>query len=166
MEVAELSTPSQIERSPLSNRAVTPLKSSTYPNNEPNSEPNSKDSLSCKPDCLKVLVKMNELLGAKYKPSAKTHIQNISARLTDGHSVEDLILVVEHKHKEWGNDPKMAQYLRPSTLFQLGKFQGYLTAAKTTPTGQHRNINEIGNDFSAPEGFTQMQFDNQGNLIS
>jgi len=32
-------------------------------------------------------------------------------------------------------------------------------------TGQHRNINDIGTDFSPPPGFTPMKFDNDGNVI-
>lgn len=84
-------------------------------------------------DAKKVIQAMNEILGTKYKHTTKSHIQNINARLSDGHSIDDLLVVVKSKFNEWAKDPKMAQYLRPQTLFQAGKFDGYLMAAKTQP---------------------------------
>lgn len=84
-------------------------------------------------DAKKALSEMNSILGSKYKHSTKSHMQNIQARLNEGHSVNDLISVVRSKFNEWGQDPKMAQYLRPQTLFQAGKFNGYLIAANTQP---------------------------------
>ena len=75
---------------------------------------------------------LNSMTGSKYKASTKSHAGNISGRLNDGHSVDDLMAVVRFKVVEWLHDQKMAQYLRPETLFQAGKFNGYLTAAKAT----------------------------------
>ena len=90
------------------------------------------DLLSSKRDSVTVLKYLNDSLGTKYKETTKAHIANISARLDEGHSTEDLKSVVNSKKSEWGNDPNMAQYLRPQTLFG-NKFQGYLVAAKTPP---------------------------------
>ena len=73
---------------------------------------------------------LNSLTGARYKASAKANTANISARLKDGHSLDDLLAVVRFKCAEWLHDPKMSQYLRPGTLFQPGKFDGYLTATR------------------------------------
>ena len=115
--------------------------------------PDTKDLMSDNSDAVFIIEYMNGVLGTKYKSNTASHIQNVNARLKDGHSINDLKLVVDFKFKDWGGDPKMSGYLRPQTLFQTGKFQGYLTAAKTTPSGQHRNINEISKDFSAPAGF-------------
>jgi len=75
---------------------------------------------------------LNSMTGSKYKASTASHAKNISGRLGEGHSVDDLMAVVRFKCQEWLHDPKMAQYLRPETLFQAGKFNGYLTAAKAT----------------------------------
>lgn len=101
-----------------------------------------KDIMSdCSDDVKSVVDQMNSILNSKYKPSTKSHAQNINARLQDGHSVSDLILVVKHKYQEWKDDPKMAQYLRPQTLFQAGKFDGYLMAAKTKPVAKQSVFN-------------------------
>ena len=95
-----------------------------------------KDPMS-KPSVIDDMVKqvidlLNSMTGSKYKAGTKSHAGNISRRLNDGHSVDDLMAVVRFKVQEWLHDPKMAQYLRPETLFQAGKFNGYLTAAKAT----------------------------------
>lgn len=98
--------------------------------------PSVKDPMS-KPSVIDDRVKqvidlLNSMTGSRYKASTKSHAGNISGRLSDGHSVDDLMAVVRFKVGEWLHDPKMAQYLRPETLFQAGKFNGYLTAAKET----------------------------------
>ena len=111
-----------------------------------------KDLLSGKPDSILVLEYLNYSLSTKYKTTTKSHIENINARLADGHSVEDLKSVVDSKKIEWGKDPAMAQYLRPQTLFG-NKFQGYLIAAKTAPK-QPRDLNQITGGFEQkPEGW-------------
>lgn len=89
-----------------------------------------------------VIEHLNAITGSKYKASTKSHASNISGRLNEGHSVEDLMAVVRFKCQEWLHDPKMAQYLRPETLFQAGKFNGYLTAAKATQ-GPLAGLSEI-----------------------
>ena len=60
---------------------------------------------------------LNSMTGSKYKASTKSHAGNISGRLNDGHSVDDLMAVVRFKVGEWLHDPKMAQYLRLEILF-------------------------------------------------
>ncbi len=45
--------------------------------------------------------------------------------MRDGFSVDDIKSVIEHKVGEWKDDPKMSEYLRPSTLFG-NKFESYL----------------------------------------
>ena len=87
-----------------------------------------------------VLEYMNGVLDTKYKKSTKAHIENINARLNDGHTVEELKRVIDFKNAQWANDPKMATYLRPQTLFQAGKFQGYLTAANVKPKSNGHNL--------------------------
>lgn len=81
---------------------------------------------------------LNDLTGAKYKASTKSHAENIRGRLDDGHSVDDLKMVVRHKCSEWLSDKSMSQYLRPSTLFQAGKFNGYLIASRAAGLGQQQ----------------------------
>jgi uncharacterized phage protein (TIGR02220 family) len=129
-------TPAEVAPPPPQILHHTPAEVADDPNNEPNNiDPViEKHSLPSKLDdrVKQVIDLLNSMTGSKYKASTKSHASNISGRLNDGHSVDDLMAVVRFKVGEWLHDPKMAQYLRPETLFQAGKFNGYLTAAKAT----------------------------------
>ena len=61
---------------------------------------------------------------------AKSTLQNINARLAEGYSVADLQLVIDFKREHWSANLKMAEYLRPMTLFAPQKFAGYLAGAQ------------------------------------
>lgn len=73
---------------------------------------------------------LNEKLGTSYKPTTESTRKLINARLKEGFTLEDFKAVIDAKYAQWGNDPKMAEYLRPSTLFGT-KFEGYLNSAAT-----------------------------------
>lgn len=84
---------------------------------------------------------LNLITGSRYQP-AKSSLQNIRARLRDGHTLEELQLVIEYKQVHWGDSPKMAEYLRPATLFQPDKFEGYLlSATKWAKSGRPACVN-------------------------
>ena len=74
-----------------------------------------------------VLHDLNTRLNLKKGFSCKTanNSSKIIARLNEGYKLEDFILVNEKKCKQWIDDPEMAQYLRPETLYS-NKFEGYL----------------------------------------
>ena len=75
-----------------------------------------------------VLTHLNEKLGTRYRitgPGAKF----IHARLADGFTVEECKRVVDNKILQWRGDPKMAQYLRPETLFRPLKWESYVNEA-------------------------------------
>ncbi|EOL8988438.1 conserved phage C-terminal domain-containing protein [Cronobacter dublinensis] len=74
-----------------------------------------------------VLKHLNLVTGARYQNS-KSSLENIRARLREGHSVDDLKLVVDYKHEHW-HDTEMYDYMRPQTLFVPGKLEGYLLCA-------------------------------------
>lgn len=93
-------------------------------------------------DAKQVINMMNLILGTKYSDKTKSHIENINARLKEGNSIDDLIMVVQAKKIEWGNDQKFSQYLRPQTLFQASKFNGYLIAAKNASVNGYSKPND------------------------
>jgi uncharacterized phage protein (TIGR02220 family) len=68
---------------------------------------------------------LNERTGSHYKYSSSS-MKVIFARLHDNFTVEDCITVIDKKSDEWLDNPEMAQYLRPETLFRPSKFEGYL----------------------------------------
>lgn len=61
----------------------------------------------------------------KYKYTTKKTQILINARLKEHFTLEDFKIVIDNKTKEWLNDKKMCQYLRPETLFGT-KFESYL----------------------------------------
>jgi len=75
-----------------------------------------------------VLTYLNQQTGSRYQVS-KTSLENIRARLGEGFRAEELKLVVDYTNEKWSADLKMAEYLRPTTLFLPSKFPGYLQAA-------------------------------------
>ena len=88
--------------------------------------------------CEQVIAHLNQTAGKRFKNTATNH-KFISARLKDGHTLDDLITVIDRKTAEWIDDGRMNQYLRPATLFNAEKFEGYLNAqAGLAVQSQHR----------------------------
>ena len=130
-----------------------PSKADNKNDSDSDSDSKNKEILSASADAISVLTYMNDVCGTRYKQSTKSHIENINARLSEGHSVEDCKAVIDSKFKEWGSDQRMVGYLRPQTLFGTGKFQGYLMAAKSKGQSIGSGVNAIGTNFDAPEGW-------------
>lgn len=75
-----------------------------------------------------VLSHLNQTTGSRYQV-CKSSLENIRGRLTEGFTPDELTLVVDYSVEKWGDDLKMAEYLRPTTLFLPSKFPGYLQSA-------------------------------------
>lgn len=76
-------------------------------------------------DVLDIVFYLNQIAGTNYKPTSKKTQTLIKARLKEGYTLTDFKTVIEKKCSKWQRDPKMAQYLRPETLFG-SKFESYL----------------------------------------
>jgi uncharacterized phage protein (TIGR02220 family) len=70
------------------------------------------------------------------KPHHKPLVALIQQKITTKTLPESLTVlqqeaecIIEYLHKQWGNDEKMKQYLRPSTVFQRDKWQERLDLA-------------------------------------
>ena len=71
---------------------------------------------------------LNRQTGKKYSVKTKKTAQLIHKLLDNGFTVEDFERVIDIKCKQWLNNEKMNQYLRPRTLFSE-KFEDYLNEA-------------------------------------
>lgn len=78
-------------------------------------------------EAIEILKHLNQLTGAKYT-TIKTNLQNIRARLTDGHDKDSLMLVVDYLVSRWLGT-EWAKFLNPETMFRPTKFDGNLLAA-------------------------------------
>lgn len=92
--------------------------------------PNNKEyNKSFNNDIDNIICRLNEKSGKNYRATNKATQEHIRARLTEGYTVEDFYTVIDKKCEEWLGTP-MEQYLRPATLFNREKFEGYLNAPK------------------------------------
>ena len=78
------------------------------------------------PDSHYVIDYLNAKAGKQFKHTS-SHCKHINGRLKEGRTVQDLIAVIDRKCAEWIGNPNMEQYLRPQTLFNSEKFDGYLS---------------------------------------
>ena len=87
----------------------------------------NKSKVNKRDDVVIILNDLNERLGLKKGFSANSEKTQslILARLRDGFSVDDFIIVNEKKTNSWKTDPNMCKFLRPETLYG-NKFEGYL----------------------------------------
>lgn len=78
---------------------------------------------------------LNSKTGSRYKHTTKKTRRLIRARWNEGFRKNDFFTVIDKKTAEWINDPKMAKYLRPETLFGT-KFESYLN--QPAPKGKSK----------------------------
>jgi uncharacterized phage protein (TIGR02220 family) len=71
-----------------------------------------------------IIQNMNSILEKNFKVTL-AHKSHIRARWSEGHREQDFDRVVRTKAAQWKNDPQMAIYLRPETLFG-SRFDSYL----------------------------------------
>lgn len=98
----------------------SPTKSDKVPLDKIRIEENKKEeNKENNNNVTEVLDYLHTVTGRKFRKSTE-----LSARLKD-YSVDEIKQVIDYKAKEWmGRD--MQKYLRPQTLFNATKFEGYL----------------------------------------
>lgn len=105
---------------------------------------NKEDDL----DTIKNIVAyLNKVCGTRYRHGTDSTKKHIRARLREGFTEDDFFAVIDARYEKWGNNPKMAEYLRPETLFGT-KFEGYLNSAD--PRYGHTKLEQ--NPFSCLQG--------------
>lgn len=92
---------------------------------------NGKANQTLQADACSILTYLNEKASRAYKP-VDANIKLILARLKEGAAVDELRAVVDRKCIQWLGDEKMAQYLRPATLFNATKFAQYAGEAESS----------------------------------
>lgn len=77
---------------------------------------------------------LNDAAGTRYRASSAKTRRLIHARWAEGYRLPDFLAVIDTMAAEWKGDPKMAKYLRPSTLFSP-KFEGYVNRSPKARKG-------------------------------
>jgi len=107
--------------------ASTPPPPLTPPPSPP--LPKTQSALSGKPDYKAQAIEILEYLNTNTKRTFRpvdTNLKLIVARLRSGVTPLQCREVIFAKCQQWQADPKMAEYLRPATLFNATKFEQYL----------------------------------------
>lgn len=85
---------------------------------------------------------LNGLTGSNYKYTTNKTQTLIKARIKEGFTIDDFKIVISKKTREWLNDEKMKQYLRPETLFGT-KFESYLNQKEKKKTLKDITFKEL-----------------------
>ena len=70
---------------------------------------------------------LNAKTGKRFNAATKTTIGHINARIGEGATLEDFKAAIDNQVREWMGT-KDEKYLRPATLFNSDKFDGYVNA--------------------------------------
>jgi uncharacterized phage protein (TIGR02220 family) len=79
--------------------------------------------------CSIIIDELNRITDRSFRKTASNK-RFIIGRINEGYAYIDLINVIKVKTSQWANNPKMAMYLRPETLFNATKFPSYLEEYK------------------------------------
>lgn len=83
-----------------------------------------------KRQAIEILTFLNEKTGRSYQAMDKSgptaSLKMIMARLNNGATLENCRGVIARKARQWKDDPKMEQFLRPATLFAKTNFEQYM----------------------------------------
>lgn len=94
---------------------------------------------------------LNEKTNSKFKYNTKATQQKINARLNEGYTLDDFIVVIDKKTAEW-NKTEFEKYLCPETLFGT-KFEKYLNQKIVTKnTSKKETSNNIFYEIGKEEG--------------
>ena len=74
--------------------------------------------------CTEIIDYLNEKTSSRYRSTESTK-KLIRARMEEGFAKEDFFTVIDNKVRSW-KGTEWEKYLRPQTLFNATKFQGYL----------------------------------------
>lgn len=107
---------------------------------------------------------LNARSNSKFQHSTAS-LKHARARLREGIPLDDLKMIVDYKVWEWKDQPKMAQYIRPKTLFSENA-ESYINAAnQIKQSGVSRNASANQNLNAAQrraERIRQRQKDESG----
>lgn len=115
------------------------------------SAPKVKDAPAEKGKDLEDIVPTREIIeylnvksGKNFSCTSRSTKRFIAARVKDGFGTDDFKKVIDNQVLAWKGDPSMDKYLRPETLFNETKFQGYLNAPPPDKAGVTRGTDTAG----------------------
>lgn len=123
----------------IESRTIPDPKEKEKEEGEEEIEGNTPYSLSGKnerPPYAEIVRYLNERVGSTFRATTDSTRRFIKARWNEGYRLDDFRAVIDDRCEAWLTDEQMVQYLRPSTLFNATKFEGYLNGATATVGGE------------------------------
>lgn len=108
----------------VSTETETETETETTLSGKPDSPPPEKRE-NQNPEAREILGFLNAKTGKAFRP-VSANLDLITARLKEGYSEQDIRQVIARKCRDWSADDKMAEYLRPATLFNRTNFSQYV----------------------------------------
>lgn len=73
-----------------------------------------------------IITYLNKKSGCEFEHADPAIRGIIEARWSEGRRIEDFLKVIDNMTAKWGRDPKMSNFLRPSTIFseKMGEYLG------------------------------------------
>ena len=103
-----------------------------------------KKEIKYESEIIEIMEYLNKVADKNFKTNSKDAIKYITQRLNEGYTVKDCKYVVDVMTAKWKNDSEMEGYLRPSTLFNSVKFEGYLNTKMPKQSKDHHHNNTNG----------------------
>jgi uncharacterized phage protein (TIGR02220 family) len=91
----------------------------------PDIVPLKSQNFELKKQAIEILNFLNSKTGRVFRP-VDTNLKLIIARLKSGATMSNCRQVIAKKTREWKDNEKMVEYLRPATLFNATKFEQYV----------------------------------------
>lgn len=117
------------------------LTTTINPNNINYNDNKIEDDKSDLETIKEIVSYLNKTCNTRYRHNTPKTKELIRARLREKFTIDDFKTVIDKKYRQWGNDTKMSQFLRPQTLFGT-KFEAYLNQK----VAQEFNIDDWGNE--------------------
>ncbi len=113
-------------------------------------ESNNIYTSSSDDDCVRknaikdIITYLNQKASTNFRATTIKTKKLINARMNENYTVDDFKKVIDIKCKDWLNNPDMAKFIRPETLFGA-KFESYLNEAISIET--RRNQEQQAEDY-------------------
>ncbi|WMU07970.1 hypothetical protein vBCtySFA88_00038 [Clostridium phage vB_CtyS-FA88] len=102
------------------------IDKSTSKSDSSTTHKNNTNKLFSTPDVVGgIIIYLNNVLGTHFR-NTDTNSKLIKKLFANKYAVDDIKFVIDNKFAEWHDNPKMAKYLRPSTLFRESNFDKYV----------------------------------------
>lgn len=108
---------------------------------------------------VEIITYLNDVCGTSYQTNSKKTATLIKARLKEKYTLDDFKKVIDKKYAEW-KGTVFEQYLRPSTLFNEDKFEGYLNQNVTSKAYSNNNqtkVEKFNNMYSHDWDFDEIE---------